>query len=72
MENAGMWRQLALFILAIGFVSGCVRINDDLGQVFRYKHPKIGARKKVMRSIAGSFSFRVLERVHSGQATLHD
>ena len=54
MENAGMWRQLALFILAIGFVSGCVRINDDLGQVFRYKHPKIGARKKVMRSIAGS------------------
>jgi cytochrome c556 len=54
MENAGMWRQLALVVLAIGFVSGCVRINDDLGQVFRYKHPKIEARKKVMRSIAGS------------------
>ncbi len=55
MENAGMWKKLALVVLAIGFVSGCTGINDDLGQVFSYKHPKIEARKKLMRSISGSF-----------------
>ncbi len=49
MKNLGLWKKLALLVLVAGFIGGCVKVNDDLGQIFRYKNPKIEARKKIMR-----------------------
>lgn len=50
MRNFGFWKRFVLVIFAAGFVSGCVKLNDDLGQVFKYKNPTIEKRKKVMKT----------------------
>ena len=50
MRNFGFWKRFVLVIFAAGFVSGCVKLNDDLGQMFKYKNPTIEARKKVMQT----------------------
>lgn len=54
MEKFRFWKKFAVVVLATGFIGGCVKLNDDFGQVFKYKNSKIEARKKIMRGIAGN------------------
>lgn len=54
MEKFRFWKKFAVVVLATGFIGGCVKLNDDFAQVFKYKNPKIEARKKIMRGIAGN------------------
>ncbi|MBT3353251.1 MAG: cytochrome c [Nitrospinaceae bacterium] len=67
MEKLRFWKKLAVVVLATGFIGGCVKLNDDLGQIFKYNNPKIEARKKVMRGIAGNMKrIKITMRAGSG------
>jgi hypothetical protein len=40
MEKFEFWKKFSIVVLATGFIGGCVKLNDDFGQKFKYKNSK--------------------------------